>query len=300
MSEPIKASDTPGSASTPKGPDAKCRSKRIILFSLLALTVAVAGGGYYTYWKRVGSRYMSTDNAYTAAEVAVVAAEIDGAVAAVNVVDSQQVKHGDVLIVIDDTDARLALRQAEADLARARAQVASATSDLERSGIDLQRRQALVASGSVSGDELTKVINGASNARASLDGARAAVALAQARVDKAKVDLGRTVIRSPWTASSPRRDVQIGQRVQPSAPPLMSVVPVQRDLRERQLQGSPAEEDPPRPAGEPESDLYGGSCFPRPRRRFGGYRRGLRPDPGPERHRQLDQGGAAAAGAHPV
>ena len=96
MSEPIKASDTPGSASTPKDPDAKSRSKRIILFSLLALTVAAAGGGYYTYWKRVGSRYVSTDNAYTAAEVAVVAAEIDGPVAAVNVVDSQQVKRGDV------------------------------------------------------------------------------------------------------------------------------------------------------------------------------------------------------------
>jgi membrane fusion protein (multidrug efflux system) len=76
---------------------------------------------------------MSTDNAYTAAEVAVVAAEIDGAVAAVNVVDSQQVKHGDVLIVIDDTDTRLALRQAEADLARARAR-GPASRTLERRG----------------------------------------------------------------------------------------------------------------------------------------------------------------------
>ena len=155
MSENIKASDAPASASTPKDADATSRRKRIILFSVLALTVAVAGAGYYSYWKRVGSRYVSTDNAYTAAEVAVVAAEIDGPVAAVNVVDSQQVKHGDVLIVIDDTDARLALRQAEADLARARAQVASATSDLERSGIDLQQRQALVASGSVSGSFAT-------------------------------------------------------------------------------------------------------------------------------------------------
>ena len=35
MSEPIKASDTPGSASTPKDTDAKSRRKRIILFSLL-------------------------------------------------------------------------------------------------------------------------------------------------------------------------------------------------------------------------------------------------------------------------
>ena len=256
MSEPIIASDTPASSSTPKDADAKSRRKRIILFSLLALTVAVAGGGYYSYWKHVGSRYVSTDNAYSAAEVAVVTAEIDGPVAAVNVVDSQQVKHDDVLIVIDDTDARLALRQAEADLARARAQVASATSDVERSGIDLQRRQALIASGSVSGDELTKVVNGASNARASLNAARAAVALAQARVDKAKVDLGRTVIRSPIDGVIARREVQLGQRVQPSTP-LLDVVPVSEMYVNANFKEVQLKKVRPGQSVELESDLYG-------------------------------------------
>jgi membrane fusion protein (multidrug efflux system) len=256
MSEPIQASDTPVSASTPKDPDAKSRRKRIILFSLLALTIAAAGGGYSTYWKRVGSRYVSTDDAYTAAEVAVVTAQIDGPVAAVNVVDSQQVKRGDVLIVIDDTDAKLALRQGEADLARARAQVASAMSDLERSGIDLQRRQALVASGSVSGDELTKVINGASNARASLSGARAAVALAEARVEKAKVDLGRTVIRSPIDGVIARREVQLGQRVQPSTP-LLDVVPVSEMYVNANFKEVQLKKVRPGQSVELDSDLYG-------------------------------------------
>jgi membrane fusion protein (multidrug efflux system) len=256
MSEPIQASDTPVAASTPKDPDAKSRRKRIILFSLLALTIAAAGGGYSTYWKRVGSRYVSTDDAYTAAEVAVVTAQIDGPVAAVNVVDSQQVKRGDVLIVIDDTDAKLALRQAEADLARARAQVASAMSDLERSGIDLQRRQALVASGSVSGDELTKVINGASNARASLSGARAAVALAEARVEKAKVDLVRTVIRSPIDGVIARREVQLGQRVQPSTP-LLDVVPVSEMYVNANFKEVQLKKVRPGQSVELDSDLYG-------------------------------------------
>jgi membrane fusion protein (multidrug efflux system) len=256
MSEPIKASDTPASASTPKDTDARSRRKRITLFALLALTVAAAGGGYYTYWKHVGSRYVSTDNAYSAAEVAVVTAEIEGAVSAVNVVDSQQIKHGEILIVIDDTDARLALRQAEADLARARAQVASATSDLERSGIDLQRRQALIASGSVSGDELTKVINGAGDARASLNAARAAVALAQARVDKAKVDLGRTVIRSPIDGVIARREVQLGQRVQPSTP-LLTVVPVSEMYVNANFKEVQLKKVRPGQSVELESDLYG-------------------------------------------
>jgi membrane fusion protein, multidrug efflux system len=256
MSKPIEGTDTTISAQSPRDTDAGSGKKRIILFSLLALTIAAAGAGYYTYWERVGSRYVSTDDAYTAAEVAVVAAEIDGPVAAVNVVDSDRVKRGAVLVVIDDTDAKLALRQAQADLARADAQVASATSDVERSGIDLKRRQALVASGSVSGDELTKVINGASNARASLSAARAAVALAQARIEKAKVDLSRTVIRSPVDGVVARREVQLGQRVQPSTP-LLSVVPVTEIYVNANFKEVQLKQVLPGQSVELVSDLYG-------------------------------------------
>lgn len=202
------------------------RKRRAVMFSLLAVAVLAAGAGGWTYWDLVGSRYISTDNAYTAAEVAQVTAEIDGLVSEVRVVDSQEVKRGDILVVIDDTDVKLAARQAEADLARARAQIAAARADLERAGVDLKRREALVDSGSVSGDELTKVKNGATNARAELDAALAAEAQAQARVDKTKVDLGRTEIRAPVDGVVARRQVQLGQRVMLSAP-LLSVVPVQ-------------------------------------------------------------------------
>ena len=262
MDQPIEgftstnsAASTPA-ASTPKNSEAKSGVKRAILFFLLGLTVATAGAGYWVYWKEVGSRYVSTDNAYTAAEVAMVTAEIDGPVAAVNVVDSQQVKRGDVLVVIDDTDTQLALRQAEADLARASAQVAAATADLQRSGIDLKRREALVSSGSVSGDELTKVINGASNARASLNAARAAVALAEAHVDKAKVDLGRTVIRSPIDGVIARRQVQLGERVQPSTP-LLSVVPVSEMYVDANFKEVQLKQVRPGQKVDLVSDLYG-------------------------------------------
>ena len=164
MNPPNENSTATAPATSPTAADTRMRHKRAVLFALLALGIAGAGAGYWTYWTHVGSRYVSTDNAYTAAEVAVVTAEIDGPVAAVNVVDSQQVRRGDVLVVIDDTDTTLALRQAQADLARARAQVAAATADVERTGIDLERRAALVASGSVSGDELTHARNGSQHA----------------------------------------------------------------------------------------------------------------------------------------
>jgi membrane fusion protein (multidrug efflux system) len=201
------------------------KKQRVVLFSLLGLGLAAACGGAFQYWKHVGSRYVSTDDAYTAAEVAQVSSEIEGSVLQVNVVDSQNVRRGDILVLIDDTDAKLALRQSQADLARAQAQVISAVSDVERTGIDLKRREALVASGSVSGDELTNATNHASGARAALDAARAQVALARARVDKSNVDLARAVIRAPIDGVIARRQVQLGQRVQPSMP-LLSVVPI--------------------------------------------------------------------------
>ena len=201
------------------------KKQRAVLFSLLGLAVAAASGGAFQYWKLVGSRYVSTDDAYTAAEVAQVASEIEGSVLQVNVVDSQNVRRGDILVLIDDTDAKLAVRQSQADLARAQAQVIAAVSDVERTGIDLKRREALVASGSVSGDELTNATNRASSARAALDAARAQVALARARVDKSNVDLARAVIRAPIDGVIARRQVQLGQRVQPSMP-LLSVVPI--------------------------------------------------------------------------
>jgi membrane fusion protein (multidrug efflux system) len=202
----MQASNT--SESTADIPMVKPRKKQCaVLFSLLGLAVAAAGGGAVEYWKLIGSRYVSTDNAYTAAEVAQVASETEGSVMQVNAVDSQNVRRGDILVMIDDTDAKLALRQAQADLARAQAQVIAAISDVERTGIDLQRREALVASGSVSGDELTNAKNRASGARAALDASRAQVALARARLDKSDVDLGRTVIRAPIDGVIARRQV---------------------------------------------------------------------------------------------
>jgi membrane fusion protein (multidrug efflux system) len=71
MNQPIEASLSNSNAATSKNP-----KRRAVLFALLALIVAAAGGGGWAYWELVGSRHVSTDNAYTAAEVAVVTAEI--------------------------------------------------------------------------------------------------------------------------------------------------------------------------------------------------------------------------------
>src|SRR6202034_721978 len=95
------------------------------------------------------------------------------------------------------------------------------------------------ASGAVSGDELTAAKNSARDAHAVLDVARAAVALAQARGDQTKGELHPTLIRSPVDGVIARRQVELGEYVQPSTP-LLSVVPVSQiyvdaNFKENQL-----------------------------------------------------------------
>ena len=188
------------------------RRKRwlIRLFSgLLIVSIAFA-----SYWWFVGSRVVSTDNAYTATEVAQVAAAVDGTIKEIKVFDTQTVQFGDVLAVIDPVDATLLLTEAhaeldrtirrvegyflndqtllaqvaarQADLQRATAEVNAAQADYERASIDLKRRQALSISGSVSADELTRAENAWRTAQASTMAAHANVALARANVEGAQ------------------------------------------------------------------------------------------------------------------
>jgi membrane fusion protein, multidrug efflux system len=166
---------------------AKSRRKRALLG--LGGTLAVLGLGYFCYSHFHASKFISTDNAYTAAETAAVTPSIGGIVREVRVTDTSHVHAGDVLVVLDDVDARLSLAQAEAELGRAQrrvrgyvandaslaAQIAAraaderrAVADFARAKIDLARRESLAASGSVSGEELTQARNAFESTKAAL------------------------------------------------------------------------------------------------------------------------------------
>ena len=183
-------------------------AKRKKLFGIFAGVVAVVAIGYGSYWYLVGSRYVNTDNAYTGAEISQVTPAVNGIVSAVNVVDTQYVKQGDILVEIDNRDAKLALAQAEADLGRAErrvqayfandnglaaqvlareaeqkrsaAQLLSAQADLQRAELDLHRREVLEKTGSVSGEEVTNARTALLTAQANLKAAEAGVVQADA------------------------------------------------------------------------------------------------------------------------
>lgn len=200
--------------------------KRKRLFIGLFAVIIISAAAFMTYWYLYASRFVSTDNAYTATEVAQVTPSVSGTVQEVRVVDTQTVRKGDVLVVIDEIDARLALNQATADESHARAQLAAAQAHLKKATVDLQRRKALIDSGSVSGDELTAAENAHESAKARIDEAKASIEQARARAEQARVDLSRTVLRAPVDGVISKRTVQIGQKVQAGIP-LLAVVPVQ-------------------------------------------------------------------------
>ncbi|MGI4747736.1 MAG: HlyD family secretion protein [Janthinobacterium lividum] len=84
-----------------------------------------------------------TNDAYVTAHYAIVAPRIAGQVAAVLVDDNQPVKAGQLLVVIDDRDDRVALAVAEAQLERDRAQVDDVSGTIARQPavIDQSRAQ---------------------------------------------------------------------------------------------------------------------------------------------------------------
>ncbi|MFH0344594.1 MAG: efflux RND transporter periplasmic adaptor subunit [Chromatiales bacterium] len=141
---------------------------------------------------------------------AAVRAQVSGYLIARDYQEGQLVRKGDLLFRIDPRPFQAALDQAQGQLASARA-------TLERERLDVVRYTPLVKQGAVSQQEYDNAVQ---NAR----GAQASVQTAQAAVEKAKIDLGFTEIRSPVDGIVGVAQGQLGDFVGPgSAEPLTAV-----------------------------------------------------------------------------
>lgn len=191
-------------------------------FIVIVLLIGIAAG---IYWYVQASRFVSTDNAYTAVESAQITPSVSGTVSEILVNDTQSVKSGDVLVKLDKIDAKLAVDEAKANLERANAALVMANADYDKASIELSRRTGIVESGSVSKDELTKAQNAAISTKANIDIAKSNIELAKTKLNQAEVDLNRTTIIAPVGGIVAKRQVQLGQRVQVGMP-LLSIVPI--------------------------------------------------------------------------
>jgi membrane fusion protein (multidrug efflux system) len=243
--------------STPQQPAAPAQSantgKRKRMMTLLVIVILIAAVAYGLYYFLVARFHEDTDDAYVNGNVVQITPQVTGTVIAVNADDTQTVKAGDPVVVLDPADARVALEQAEANLAQTvrqvrglfaddnqyQAQVAQRQSDLSRAQDDLKRRMAVAQTGAVSLEEISHARDAVKSAQASVDAAEQQLASNRAltanttianhpnvQAAAAKVrDAYLNNLPAPVTGYVAKRSVQVGQRVSPGTP-LMAIVPL--------------------------------------------------------------------------
>jgi membrane fusion protein, multidrug efflux system len=187
------------SPAVPAKPATSARQKALTGVSIVVV-VGLAIGGYEWLTNRNAE---STDNAYVQGNVIQITPQMGGTVTAILADDTDFVKAGQPLVQLDPADAKVALDQAEANLAQAvrqvrtlyanngtlgaqivvrEADIAKARNDVARATDDLNRRQALVGNGAVSKEELN-------HAQSQLTAAQSNLASAQAGVSAAREQL---------------------------------------------------------------------------------------------------------------
>lgn len=196
---------------------------RIVLLLLVPLLLVAAG----LYAWLASGQSVETDNAYVKQDITAISTQVNGPVAAVYVRENQHVNKGDLLYRVDPRSFVAALHAAEAQLAAARlqtnelqVQAAGTTGDIVAANANLQiaqraleRQSALLKDGFTTRARYDDAYNEVAKAQAQLyeaqskaNNANAAIApagnqpqiaAAMAAVEKARLDLARTEIRSP-------------------------------------------------------------------------------------------------------
>jgi membrane fusion protein (multidrug efflux system) len=197
---------TEASTTPPQSNAANMQAKRKKSFAIFGVILAIIAV-VYAVWALFLNHFVSTDNAYVGAETASITSMVNGQVQHVLVKDTQAVKQGDVLVQIDDRDAKIAVAAAQAELTKAKrqykqtranssalnsqvfvsddgihsaeAQVQKAQVDLGKAEKELLRRQQLSTSGAISKEEL-------STAQIAVENAQASLAVSQATLAQAK------------------------------------------------------------------------------------------------------------------
>jgi len=189
-SPPLHGGDRPDRHDGQQSRRAGFLKRRPLALALsLPLLLAAAAGGYL-YWD-YARHFQSTDDAFIAARNFSLAPKVSGYVTAVPVTDNQHVAAGAVIARIDDRDYRVALDQAKAQLAHDQALLQQAKTNLGRYQYLVQRN----AIAQQQADDQGFLV--AQN--------ESTVALDQAKVDAAQLDLDHTTI----SAAEPGRVVSL-------------------------------------------------------------------------------------------
>ncbi|RUW36858.1 MULTISPECIES: HlyD family secretion protein [unclassified Mesorhizobium] len=203
----IEAPEVPVQPAPPapvEAPAKKKRSLRSMLLPIIGLGLLGAGSWYgYNYW--ADGRFMiSTDDAYVQADMSFMSPKISGYVDKVLVSENQKVKAGDPLFVIDDGDYKIAVAQAEAQIAtlaktldRIDAQTKAAQASLAQAQAQKIADQAAADNAARAQDRAAQLLKThvgtqaqLDDAQTALDQAKAALAGADAQITAAQANIG--------------------------------------------------------------------------------------------------------------
>jgi RND family efflux transporter MFP subunit len=138
-----------------------------------------------------------------------VKAQVSNPVVKVHIQDGQFVRAGDLLITLDS-------RNEEANMAKARAQLAKDNASLADAQRQLTRAKQLLAQNFVSQGAID-------SAQALVDAANATVAADQAAIDATKVALSNARVTAPLSGRAGAVNVSAGSAVQSNATPLVTI-----------------------------------------------------------------------------
>lgn len=269
-------------------PPANGKRRRVML--IIATVFIVLGGGLGLNWLLVSRFYEETDNAYVQGNIVQITPQIVGTVAKIYADDTDLVKAGQTLVSLDPSDTKVAVEQAEAELAQTVREVRTLYTshkqsdanllqrqvEFTRAEDDLVQRRKLALTGTISKEELRHAEATVDAARAAVEAAREQLYSGRALTDGTSVRrhptvqrasahlrelllaMQRTSLLAPVNGQVAKRSVQVGQRVSPGTP-LMAVIPldqlwVDANFKEGQLRNMRV--------GQPVtliSDLYGSS-----------------------------------------
>jgi membrane fusion protein (multidrug efflux system) len=248
-------SPNPTTQAPPSTPAANGKRRGLLIaFSIVLLIVLI---GYGIWWMIFARHYESTDDAYVAGNVVQVTSQVGGTVLAINADDTDLVQAGKPMVELDRADAKVALDQAEAQLAQTvrevrtlfvnnqtlAANVKVRTDDVERATADLKRRQELAGTGAVSKEEVEHAKSALQSAESALQVTREQlnsnrvytdhtsvakhpnVQRVAGQVQAAYLAYSRATLPAPITGYVAKRSVQVGQRIA-AGTPLLSIVPL--------------------------------------------------------------------------
>lgn len=218
------------------------RKKGLSIFILLLLLISI---GSVAYWYFFIKGFEETEDAYVSGNQVMVSAQVAGNISKINVDNMDPVQAGDVLLELDDTNAKLSFEQAKSNLANAVRQVSQLNYTVKqlKSAVraneitlaqaqgNLNRRVQLVKDGAIDKESFQHAKEAVELAKANLTtsqnqlGANQALLLdgplseqpqiqsAVSNLKQAWLNLERTKIRSPIKGYVARRNAQVGQAV---------------------------------------------------------------------------------------